>query len=191
MRTTGTTSSRTISTTSSSRTGGRGPVAVADDRRLGLTAGEPDPAWVDAAPFRAHVRHLMSVGRLDTTEVALVLGLPTRAVQHLLEGRAGRATRRISPCTARRLLLVGAVDVRGLRWSLTPADAARLALHRLRGEGWSDAGLARAIGAGLEELASLEGTERCSRLLAVRLLGLARRLPGTVDDQDLALGPAA
>jgi len=154
--------------------------------------GEPDPAWVDAAPFRAHVRHLMSVGRLDTTEVALVLGLPTRAVQHLLEGRGGRAARRISPCTARRLLLVGADDVRGLRWSLTPAGAARLALHRLRGDGWSDAGLARVVGVGLDELASLERSERCSRLLAVRLLGLARRLPGTVDDEDLAVvSPAA
>jgi len=134
----------------------------------------------------------MSAGRLDTTEVALVLGLPTRAVQHLLEGRAGRATRRISPCTARRLLLVGADDVRGLRWSLTPAGAARLALDRLRRDGWSDAGLARAMGAGLDELGALEGAERCSRLLAVRLLGLARRLPGTVDDQDLrVLGSAA
>lgn len=146
---------------------------------------DDDTSWVEAGPFRAHLRHLMAVGRLDATEVAVVLGLSTRAVRHLLEGRSGRVTRRISPHTARRLLLVDAEDVRGLRWCVTPADAARAAARRLLADGWAPDALATVAGVGLDELRSLEGSPRCNRLMAVRLLGLARGLPGTVDDQDL------
>ena len=150
-----------------------------------LTTDAPDPTWVDARPFRAHLRHLMSVGSLDATEAAVVLGLSTSAVRHLLEGRSGRAQRRISPQTARRLLLVRAADGRALRWSLTPSATARAALRRLVAEGWSAEEVAAAVGFGLHELAGLESSSRCSRLLAVRVVGLARRLPGTVDDEDL------
>jgi len=155
---------------------------------------EADRWWVDARPFRAHLQHLMGVGRLDPLEVAVVLGLSTRAVRHLLEGRAGRVPRRISPHTARRLLLVRADDVRELRWRLAPVDAARTALERLRASGWSTADVALAVGFGLDELGALAAPDdptHCSRLLVVRLVGLARRLPGTVDDQDLVEVAAA
>lgn len=141
--------------------------------------------WVDAGPFRAHLRHLMAVGSLNVPEVAVVLGLSTSAVRHLIEGRAGRVPRRISPQTARRLLQLRAVDVRDLRWCLTPAAAARTSWHRLRASGWSAADVATAVGFGLDELATLERATHCSRLLAVRLVGLARVLPGTLDDEDL------
>lgn len=148
--------------------------------------------WVDAAPFRAHLKHLMAVGPLDGPEVAVVLGLPTRAVRHLLEGRAGRLPRRISPRTARLLLLVGADDVRALRWCLTPASTAETSWRRLRDAGWSAVEVASAVGFGLDELAALEHRAHCSRLLAVRLVGLARSLPSTLDDEDLVgLAPAA
>jgi hypothetical protein len=162
------------------------PVPSATRRR------RSDPRWVDAAPFRAHLTHLMAVGSLDVPEVAVVLGLSTRAVRHLLEGRAGRRPRRISPPTARRLLLVRPDDVAGLRWCLTPAGAARTSLQRLGASGWSTAEVASAVGFGLDELAALEHRSHCSRLLAVRLVGLARVLPGTLDDEDLTeLAPAA
>jgi hypothetical protein len=167
----------------------------------GAQAGEPPPLrarhepsspWVDAAPFRAHLRHLMSVGELDVPEVAVVLGLSTQAVRHLLDGRrTGRVPRRISPRTARRLLLVRTDDVRGLRWCLAPTGAARSALRRLRSEGWSAAEVAAGVGVGLGELGALEQQTHCSRLLAVRLVGLARRLPSTLDDEDLLDVPAA
>lgn len=151
-----------------------------------LSLERSDPAWVDAPPFRAHLRHLMSVGSLSATEVAVVLGLSTRAVTALLEGRAGRPARRISPRTARLLLLVSATEVRGLRWCLTPAAAARLALARLLASGWSAADVAAATGFEVPDLDGLATTTRCNRLLAVRLLGLARGLPHTLDDEDLA-----
>ena len=157
------------------------------------TLGEdvPGARWVDARPFRAHLRHLMSVGPLDVAEVAVVVGLSTRAVQHLLEGRAGRMPRRISPQTARRLLLVQPDDVRGLRWCLTPTAVARTSLDRLRASGWSTAETATAVGFGLGELAAVEHLSHCNRMLAVRLVGLARALPSTRDDQDLGDPPMA
>ena len=151
----------------------------------------PDAGWVEAAPFRAHLKHLMSAGSLDVPEVAVVLGLSTRAVQHLLQGRAGRVPRRISPQTARRLLLVRADDVRGLRWCITPAAAARNALDRLLASGWCTSEVASVVGVGLDELDALDGDVRCNRLLAVRLVGLARLLPSTLDDQDLVPVPSA
>jgi hypothetical protein len=133
----------------------------------------------------------MGVGRLDVPEVAVVLGLSTRAVRHLLEGRAGRVPRRISPHTARRLLVVTADDVRGLRWCLAPSAAARASLHRLRACGWSTAEVASAVGSGLDELGTVDEQAHCNRLLAVRLVGLARRLPTTLDDEDLVEVAAA
>jgi hypothetical protein len=152
---------------------------------------EQDPTWVDAGPFRAHLRHLMAVGRLDAAEAAVVVGLSTRAVRHLLDGRAGRPPRRISPHTARRLLAVRTDDVRGLRWCVTPAAAARTALGRLLASGWSAGDVADAVGVGLAELEALAYLPRCNRMLAVRLVGLARALPTTLDDQDLVPLPSA
>jgi hypothetical protein len=167
---------------SASSTAGAGTTA-GTARRTPRRRG--DGSWVDAAPFRAHLTHLMAVGRLEVPEVAVVLGLSTRAVQHLLEGRSGRTVRRISPQTARRLLVVGADDVRALRWCLTPSAAARASWHRLRADGWSAEEVASRTGFGLDELRALEHGTHCNRLLAVRLVGLARVLPGTLDDQDL------
>lgn len=184
-------SGRTARAGGDERAGIGGGPAPGDLTRV-LTTDPRDPAWVDAGPFRAHLRHLMAVGSLDATEAAVVLGLSTSAVRHLLEGRAGRVPRRISPQTARRLLLVRPADVRALRWSLTPSATARDALRRLGAHGWSPEDVAAAVGSGLDELRALGSSARCSRLLAVRVVGLARRLPGTVDDQDLVpLSPAA
>lgn len=160
-------------------------VATAETGARRRERDSPHHGWVDAGPFRAHLRHLMSVGSLDAAEVAVVVGLSTQAVQHLLEGRAGRVSRRISPRTARRLLLVRPEHVRGLRWCLAPTGAARIALDRLCANGWSVAALASVVGFGPDELAAVERLPHCSRLLAVRLVGLARALPSTRDDEDL------
>lgn len=62
--------------------------------------------WVEAAPFRAWARHLMTVGRVDASDIALLSGLSPCLVEHLVEGRGGRPIRRISPYTAMALLLV-------------------------------------------------------------------------------------
>ncbi len=64
-------------------------------------------------------------------------------------------------------------------------------MDRLRASGWSDAEVASAVGFGLAELADVERLSHCNRMLAVRLVGLARLLPSTRDDQDLAATPMA
>lgn len=166
------------------------PVQVTAGGTVGSLA-RPGEAWVDAGPFRAHLRLLMSVGSLDVAEVAVVVGLSTRSVRHLLEGRGGRVPRRISPATARRLLVVRPDDVRGLRWCVTPTGAARTALGRLRADGWTLADVAGAAGVRVAELERLGDDPRCNRLTAVRLVGLARTLPTTRDDQDLVPLPWA
>lgn len=133
--------------------------------------------WVEAGPFRAHLRHLMAVGGLSADEVAAVAGLPPRNVHHLLNGRSGRWQRRISPGTAARLLEVSTSDVASLRWCLTPVEPAREACAQLRAAGWVDEEVAARARLSLAELAALGHEARCSRLLTVRLVSLARGLP--------------
>jgi hypothetical protein len=141
--------------------------------------------WVEAGPFRAHLRHLMVVGGLDEQEAATVTGLPVRAVQHILHGRGGRAQRRISPDTAHRLLRVGTAEVVALRWCLAPAVAAQTAYGQLRAAGWSALQVATAVQVPVKEVEALTGTDRCPRLLVVRLVSQARRLAGAEDDRNL------
>lgn len=133
--------------------------------------------WVEAGPFRAHLRHLVAVGGLSADEAATVVGLPPRIVQHLLHGRSGRWQRRISPGTASRLLEVSTSDVASLRWRLTPAEPAREACARLRAVGWTDEEVATRARLPLAEVTALSHAARCSRLLTVRLVSLARGLP--------------
>ncbi len=68
--------------------------AVPDDRQY----------WEDAAPFRAQLRYLMASASLSAEEVAAAAGISARLADRLLHGRNGRALRRVSPETGRRLL---------------------------------------------------------------------------------------
>lgn len=135
--------------------------------------------WVDAGPFRAHLRHVMGVGRLSATEVAVLAGVSPRLADSLLTGRAGRPVRRISPQSARALLHVDAAGVRRLRERQVPAEESRRRLRGLlrRRPGLPD--LADELGVTAAELATLSdpSTGWCSALLALRLLTAARAAP--------------
>jgi hypothetical protein len=90
-------------------------------------SGDADVAsqtWVDAAPFRAHVAHLMAAAALDVEAVALLAGVRTRAVARLMAVRQnGRPVpRRINPELARSLLEVRSSDVRALRCRVVGAQ---------------------------------------------------------------------
>jgi len=125
---------------------------------------------VDAAPFRAHLCHLMSVSGLSLPCVALLTGISPRLATRLLYGRGGRALRRISPDTARKLLRVTPADARAVRGRMVPADTAVEHLRRLQDEGWSDAELAQLLGVPVSDLAALvAGTlSTCTQLAALR-----------------------
>ena len=71
--------------------------------------------WVDAAPFRAQLRYLMAGTALSAAEVAAAAGISARLADRLLYGRNGRALRRVSPETGRRLLLVSVEAIRRRR----------------------------------------------------------------------------
>lgn len=126
--------------------------------------------WVDAGPFRAHLRHLMGAGPVTSAEVAAMAGVSRRAADHLLTGRNGRPLRRICPETARLLLAVTPAQVRALRWCGMPATDAREYLEQLRAAGWSGPELGSRVGLSQAELADLAtGASQCTRLVTLRL----------------------
>lgn len=87
--------------------------------------------WVDAAPFRAQLHHLMGSTALTLDEVAVAAGISTRLAEHLVHGRNGRALRRVSEETGRRLMALSVTQLRRQRARrLVPtarADAGRAA----------------------------------------------------------------
>ena len=78
-------------------------------------ASEQVGYWVDAAPFRAQLHHLMGSTALSAAEVAAAAGISARLATHLAYGRNGRALRRISPETGRRLMALSVPQLRRLR----------------------------------------------------------------------------
>ena len=131
--------------------------------------------WVDAAPFRAQLRHLMAVGGLDSADVAILAGISPALAGHLLDGHRGRPLRRISPDTAHRLIQLTGRSVRSLSYIAVPTGTARLQLRRLRRLGWPLPVIADRIGVPAAELVALvDGAETCTARLTVRLTALAR-----------------
>ena len=149
--------------------------------------------WVEAGPFRAHLRHLMDVGGLSATEVAVLAGVPPRMVASLVGGRSGRPVRRISPENARALIRVAATDVASLRTRQVPAVPSRRRLRRLLGHAGGLPALAEQLGVAastLDELAQ-PGAAWCSALLALRLLTASRTSAGAVEAPPELLPAAA
>ena len=138
--------------------------------------------WVEAAPFRAHLQHLMAVGQLSVAAVAVLTGVSYRSAQHLLHGRGGRAVRRISPDTARRLLSVTAAEAGAAGGRMVPAASTRASIARLRRAGWSDSELAGTLGLRLVTVAGLADgrTKVCAQRVALRALGEARVLEAAI-----------
>jgi hypothetical protein len=131
--------------------------------------------WVDAAPFRAQIRHLMAAFSLHIEDVAAAAGISARLAEHLVHGRNGRLTRRISPDIARRLLRLSDDQVRFLGRLRVPAGPARVQLARLRRAGWDDLSIAERVGVSAPDLECLATTATtCSQLLTVRLTAAAR-----------------
>ena len=98
--------------------------------------------WVTAAPFRAHVRHLMEVSGLPLPAIAARAGVSRPLVEHLLFGRRGRHVRRISPHSAQRLLAVTPAALQACRAVRLPAHpmAGGLPASIADGSGPRDAG---------------------------------------------------
>ena len=127
--------------------------------------------WVDAAPFRADLRHVMAVGDMSVEVVAELTGIPPRAAWHLLVGRAGRPVRRISADTARRLLRLTSADARAAGRRRVPARGTVFRLHELVTGGHTVVQIAERTGIDHDTLRDLVEGRRdvCSTLVAGRV----------------------
>jgi DNA-binding Xre family transcriptional regulator len=127
-------------------------------------------SWVDAAPFRTYLRHLMMVGGLSYGCVALMAGIRPRLALHLLHGRRGSALRKISAESGRLLLGVTPDMVLAVRDRLVPARKTVSHLDRLLDDGWPLLELARVLGVTSAEVTRLRSGEvrTCTQLTALR-----------------------
>ncbi len=102
------------------------------------SAAELSGHWVDAAPFRAYLRHLVDSTGLPWQEVAAVARISVPDARRLLTGRRGKPVRRVSPETARRIFwidhtkLARAAGVSG-RTGRAARPGAQVAMIRING----------------------------------------------------------
>jgi plasmid maintenance system antidote protein VapI len=154
------------------------------------TGKQLDPAmnpWVDAAPFRAHVAHLMAAEELSIGALAVLTGVQPKALARLIAGRDSGlpVVGKISQEMARQLLKVRGSDVRGLRCRSVAAEAVTRRLRILRQAGWSEPRLAAALGVDRRSLtALLDGNApRCTALVALRAAAAVRTIGSAGSEQ--------
>ena len=138
------------------------------------------PAWVDAAPFRAHLRHALAVADVPWPAVAIASGVPVAAVRALLFGRSGRPQTRIDPRLAARLLGLDAGELTRMRITRVAASGTTDRLRTLLAAGVDALQLARWCQIAPDELALLVDGDAttCSRLTEALILA-AERLRAT------------
>lgn len=134
--------------------------------------------WVQAAPFRAHVRHLIVGHGLAWRTVALLAGVPAAAMTALLHGRNGRPQQRIHPVLAGRLFRLTGRDILAAGMRPMPADLCRAALRDLRAAGWTMTDFSARTGLQRDQLAAVADGRctHCSRLAGATLLAAAQAL---------------
>lgn len=131
---------------------------------------------MDAAPFRAHLRHALAVADVPWPAVAVAGGVPVTVVRALLFGQDGRTQTRIDPRVAARLLNVGARELSRMRTDRVGASATTDRLRLLLAGGVDPLQLARWCRITPDELAQLvDGdTATCTRLTAALVLAAAQ-----------------
>ncbi len=162
------------------------PAVAAEWDRLALLeadfddvwAAEDDTGWIEAAPFRAHLRHLITEYGLAWRTIAALAEVPDRCVHQLLHGRRGRPVPRVHPVVARRLYQLTGDSVQLARTTLMPAAATTVLLQVLTGRGWTVAELAARTRIPAAELQAIldAGVDRCSRLTAATVRAATQAL---------------
>lgn len=152
-------------------------------------AGPGTETWVDAAPFRAHVRFLMAEADVSGPVVAALARVQPRAVERLLTGAGERPMRRLSPVVACRLFAVTPGLLRQSRIAEVPAAPVGAALRRLRASGWSLDALAGVLRTEVTTVDDLMGgaVGACPLLLALRV----QSVPSLVGVRPASATPAA
>ncbi|GAA1388006.1 hypothetical protein [Luteococcus peritonei] len=142
--------------------------------------GADEDAWVDAAPFRAHLEHVLASTGLSPDVVALAAGVSPTSVAALRQRRP-RHRDRIRSRDARALLSLDPMDLGDLAGQQVRSLAARRAVAQLRATGCPSAWIAENSQVDrftVEELrhGSLAWT---TRLTSLRLQALAHRVAAT------------
>jgi hypothetical protein len=128
----------------------------------------PCPDWVDAEPFRAHVRDLICETGLSWRLVAAHAGVAPRAVRSLLHGRRGYTLHRLHVSIARALTTTSIESIAADQHLVTDATMTRQLIADLRTAGHGP-DLTRHLQPG--DLAQLDDPQawRCSRATAARV----------------------
>jgi predicted transcriptional regulator len=134
--------------------------------------------WVDAAPFRAHVRRLMSETGVAWRTIGVLADVPSPALDHLLRGRNGRPMRRIHPLMAQRLFHLTEDALSDAAVRPVHGGSTRRLLGLLGTRGWSVDEIARRARLPEAELVAVaDGRQiRCSQLLAATVKAAAQAL---------------
>ena len=99
-----------------------------------MTSSQVDKReWVLAAPFRAHVVHLVENAQVPWPIVAYQAGVPLATLRTLLFGRGGKARTKITKQAATRLLELHVDDLSWMRISQVSSERAGARIRRLRG----------------------------------------------------------
>jgi hypothetical protein len=126
--------------------------------------------WVVAAPFRYHVRHLVSTTGVPWQAIAVVAGLPQQQVRTLLYGRGGHLRPRLSPYAARRLLAVDESRLRRLQVRDLPVPVPAARARELLDDGLPLVELADWLHLDVHSTTRLaEGVGQCSRVTDIML----------------------
>jgi hypothetical protein len=174
-----------------------GPCSDADPSMVTAPAVGPnrraEDSWLDSAPFRAHVRHLMATSGLTIGELAALTDVSARLLRRLLHGRAGRPARRIDPISAGRLFSVTPLHASLARSHRVPGKRARanalLLLHR----GRTAAALAQLTGLSTTDVVRLAAgdLDPCPQIVDLRLTAALREFDGQWCEPARRAHPAA
>lgn len=134
--------------------------------------------WVDAAPFRALLGHLVAQTGTSWRVIAALLQVRPSQLQHLLFGRRGRRLHRISPELAAGLIALDEATIAALRTQTVPAAPTVSRLRAWQAIGGSLAEIADWCGADPAGLAALTPDQRCTRLIALAARAAADRRDG-------------
>jgi hypothetical protein len=123
---------------------------------------EPTPDWVDAAPFRAHTRTLITETGLPWRIIAAHAEVSPRALHTLLHGRRTGPVRRLHVSIARSLAATSVGSIEEAATLQTDAGPVRALLHALTRLGVTQAALSSYISADDWHHLSLTTTLSCS-----------------------------
>ncbi|WP_432559133.1 hypothetical protein [Granulicoccus sp. GXG6511] len=120
----------------------------------GMNQAREDWTWVTAAPFRAHVRQILSVTPLPWRAFAGHVSVPDNVLRGLL-GLRRRPVQRIAPHYARALISVDAATLRSDLLRPVSPEGALIAARSLLAANWSVADIATVASLPLERLSAL------------------------------------